>query len=200
MSSNIKKYNTSNKQRKDCCSPGIVNSCKTKCKLHKIFVSDHTNLHKQNYVIFRNILFEIIRIAKRKYYLNLFNRSNIKLTLSCICSIMKHNKINCLPSQLIVDNKYINNLETICEYFNSYFIDTGRNLTKYINCLKTINICRFLPRYFSIFSPTNQYEAQKIITNLRTSSPGNDNIHQKMVKYVATFIDMPLSHIINWTL
>ena len=59
-----KKYTTSNKPRKDWCSPGIVMSCKTKCKLHRIFISNPTNLHKQNYVIFRNKLSQIIRIAK----------------------------------------------------------------------------------------------------------------------------------------
>ena len=51
-------------------------------------------------------------------------------------SIMKYNKINCLPSQLLVDDKNINNPESICEYFNSYFIDIGRNLLKGIKCSK----------------------------------------------------------------
>ena len=79
-------------------------------------------------------LIKIIRIATQKYYYNHFNDCNIKNTWSCINSTMKHNKVNCLPSHLLVGNK--NNPETICECFNSYFIDIGRNLSKDINCSK----------------------------------------------------------------
>ena len=64
---NIKKYTTSNKPRKDECSPGIVKSCKTICKLYEIFLLNPTSLHKQSYVVFRNTLIQIIRIVKRLY-------------------------------------------------------------------------------------------------------------------------------------
>ena len=109
-------------------------SCKTKFRLFEIFISNLTNLHKQNYVIFRNRHNQIIRIAKRKNYFSLFNDCYIKKTWYCINSIMNNNSGICLPSQLLVDNKNINNPETICERFSSYFIDIGRNLSKDINC------------------------------------------------------------------
>ena len=73
-----KKYTTFKEPRKDWCSPEVVRSCKTKCKLYKIFIRNPTNLLKQNYVLFRNRLSHIIIIAKQKYYFNLFNDYNIK--------------------------------------------------------------------------------------------------------------------------
>ena len=126
----------SNKPKKDWSTPGIVKSCKTKCKLNEIFISNPTNLHRQNYFIFRNRPNKIITISKGKYYFNLFNDCDIKKTCSCIDSIMKYHKINCLPFQLLVNDENINNPETICECLSSYFIDIGRKLSKDVNCLK----------------------------------------------------------------
>ena len=48
--------------------------------------------------------------------INLFNDCNIKKNWSCINFIMKHNKINCLHYQLLVDTKNIDNPEIICEF------------------------------------------------------------------------------------
>ena len=82
-----KKYTTSNKPRIDWCTPGIVKSCKTKCRLYEIFIHNPTNLHKQIYVSFRNRLNQIIRISKQEYYFNIFNDCNKKrLSLVLILS------------------------------------------------------------------------------------------------------------------
>ena len=40
-----KRYTISNNSRKDWCTPGIVKSCKTKCKLYEIFMVIHTSQH-----------------------------------------------------------------------------------------------------------------------------------------------------------
>ena len=44
------KYTNSNKPQKYWYTPEIVKSCKTKCKLYKIFMQNPTNLNKQNYI------------------------------------------------------------------------------------------------------------------------------------------------------
>ena len=46
------------------------------------------------------------------------------------------------------------------------------------------------------YAPTNLIEILKIINNLKTSSPGYDDIHPKRIEQIFTFINMPLCHII----
>ena len=50
------------------------------------------------------------------------------------------------------------------------------------------------------FTPTNQFEMEKIINNLKVTSPGYDDIHPKIIKQISMIIAMPLSHIINCSL
>ena len=63
--------------RKDWCTLDIVISCKTKCKLHRMFFRNPSSVNKQNYITFRNKLNKTIRNAKQTYYSNLFTKSNI---------------------------------------------------------------------------------------------------------------------------
>ena len=96
------KTTKSNRPRKDWCTPDIVKSCKTKCKLYKMFIRKPTSVNKQNYITFRNKLHQTIRNAKQTYYSNIFTKSNIKKTWSYINSILKGEKINTFPLKFLL--------------------------------------------------------------------------------------------------
>ena len=50
------------------------------------------------------------------------------------------------------------------------------------------------------FTPTNQFEIEKIINNLKITIPGYDDLHPKIIKQISMIIAMPLCHIINCSL
>jgi len=89
--------------------------------------------------------------------------------------------------------------------FNSYFSSVGQNLVDdLIKNNKNTNVCDFktyCPRSIinSIFiTPTDEYEILGIINKLRDSkAPGYDNIGPKLIKYIASLIIRPLTHIFN---
>ena len=85
----ITKTTKYNRPRKDWCTLDIVKSCKTKYKLHKMFIRKPTSVNKRNHITFRNKLSQTIRHAKQTNYSNLFTKSNITKTWSYINSIIK---------------------------------------------------------------------------------------------------------------
>ena len=194
------KTTKSNRPRKDWCTLDIVKSCKTKCKLYEMFIRKPTSVNKQNYITFRNKLHQTIINAKQTYYFNIFTKSNIKKTWSYINSILKGDKNKHFPSQILINDKLITNSKDICDCFNSYFTNLGTNLTKGIpSSTNPLNNVNFL-HHSVFFTPTNHFEIEKIINNLKITSPGYDDIHPKIIKQISMIIAMPLSHIINCSL
>ena len=171
------KTTKSNRPRIDWCTLDIVKSCKTKCKLYKTFILKPTSVNKQNYITFRNKLSQTIRNAKQTNYSNIFTKSNIKKTWSYINSILKGDKNKHIPSQILINDKLITNSKNICDCFNSYFTNLGTNLSKGIpSSTNPLNYVNFL-HHSLFFTPTNQFEIEKIINNLKITSPGYDDIY-----------------------
>ena len=175
------KTTKSNRPRKDWCTLDIVKSCKTKCKLNKTFIRKPTSVNKKNHRTFINKLSQTIRNAKHTYYSNLLTKSNIKKTWSYINSILKGDKNKHIPSQILINDKLINNSKNICDCLNSYFTNLGTNIFKGIpSSTNPLNYVNFL-HHSLLFTPTNQFEIEKIINNLKITSPGYDEIHPKII-------------------
>ena len=90
------KYSNSNKLKHDWCTPGIVKSCKTKCKLYKSFIRNPAEIHKGNK------LNHTIGIARQQYYFTHFWDNNVEKTWTCINTIMKQDKIKYSLLQIII--------------------------------------------------------------------------------------------------
>ena len=136
----IAKTTKSNRPWKDWCTLDFLKSCKTKCKLDKMFICKPTSVNKQNYITFRNKLSQTIRNAKQTYYYNLLTKSNIKKTWSYINSIIKGDKTKHIPSQILINDKPITNSEDICECFNSYFTNLSKGIPSSTNTLNYVKI------------------------------------------------------------
>ena len=120
--------------------------------------------------------------------------------MSYINSILKGDKNKHIPSQILINDKLITNSKNICDCLNSYFTNLGTNLSKGIpSSTNPLNNVSFL-HHSLFFTPTNQFEVEKIINNLKITSKGYDDIHPKIIKQISMIIAMPLSHIINCSL
>ena len=194
----IVKTTKSHRPRKDWCTLDIEKSCKTKCKPYKMFIrKPKKSVDKQNYIAFINKLGQTIRNAKRTYYSNLFTKSNIKKTLSYINSILKGDKTKHVPSQILINDKLITNSKDICDCLNSCFTNLGTNLSKGIPSSTELLNYVFFFNYYLFFTPTNQFEVEKIIDSIKITSPGYDDMHPKIIKQIFMIIAMLLSHIVN---
>ena len=106
-------------------------SCKTKCKLYKMFIRNPTSVNKQNFVSFGNKLNQTIINAKQTHYCDLFTKSNIKKTWSYINSIIIGDKIKHFPSKIRIDDNLMTNSRNICKCFHSYlYIEHIRRLAR----------------------------------------------------------------------
>ena len=121
-----------------------------------MFIRKPTSVNKQNYITFRNKVNQTIRNAKQTYYSNLFTKSNIKKTWSCINSILKGDKNKHIPSQVHINEKLITNSKNICDCFYSYFTNLGTNLSKVTpSTTNPLNYVNFYIILFSFFQLTN---------------------------------------------
>lgn len=125
--------------------------------------------------------------------------------LNTVCSFKQGKSRSNSISKLNVNGVTLYDSKDICNGFNSYFSTVGQNLVDdLIKNNKNTNVGDFktyCPRSIinSIFiTPTDEYEILGIINKLRDSkAPGYDNIGPKLIKYIASLIIRPLTHIFN---
>ena len=113
-----------------------------------------------------NKLNQAIRNTKQTYYHNLFTKSNINKTWSYINAILKGGKTKHIPSQILMNDKLINNSKNLCECFNSCFTNLGINISKGIPCSRD-PLLFFLYSHSLFFTLTNQFEFEKIINSCK---------------------------------
>ena len=95
----------------------------------------------------------------------------------------------------MINNQSTTDLQSITNSFNNFFVNIGRNLSKKIPHSDTDP-----SKYLAInhitgslyLQPTNATEVDKIIRELRNSSPGYDDISSKLLKYTYQIYISPL--------
>ena len=148
----------------------------------------------------------LIRIAKKNYYNGKFSqaKNNLKLTWSTINELIGKKPSNrLLPSVFMQDNNEINDPTLIANNFNDFFVNVGSNLAKKFNTNSTDEFLKFLRGNYkdSIFLyDTTCDEIKHVIDKMEgKTSCGVDEISSKVVKYVSSYILIPLTHIFNLT-
>ena len=185
--------------RKDWCTPGIVNSCRTKDKLYKKYIKRPSQENRENYIRFRNKLNCVIRIAKRKFYFDAFSTSNQKGMWDSINSLINNKTPNSSVTSLTFDNNCLSDPRDISNAFNDYFINIGPNLARDIpdGAQNPINYMSQANASSFYMMPTDEVEVLNCISKLKHSSCGYDDISPKVVKLSGFAICKPLTHIIN---
>ena len=91
---------------------------------------------------------------------------------------------------------------SIANKFNNYFINVGSTLANNIPTTDTDPIWYLRNNYINsfYFSPVVEQDIVGILKSLKNSSPGWDQIHPKVLKFVSDEIAPPLTYIINLSL
>lgn len=129
--------NKHKRKKKDWITRGIINSIKTKNKLldYKSYLKTPTSTNRKTYNNFRNKLNHVVRIAKRMYYTDIFNKSkhNMKRTWQNINDILhKGQPQSSYHDEFINKNTKISDPNAIANAFNDLFVNLGPSLASKI--------------------------------------------------------------------
>ena len=190
--------------RKFWLSNGIKNSIKIKNKLYVKYKRNNSEQTHQEYKTYRNKLNSMIRLVEKQFYEKEFlaNKFNLKKSWTLMKQIINKKK-NDIQCQFLIDNQATTDMQTITNSFNNFFVNIGPNLSKKIphsetdplEYLTNSNIAETM-----YLSPTNAHEVEKIIKEIRNSSPGYDEISSKILKCTYHLYLPTLVHLLNLSL
>ncbi len=127
------KTQNSKKRRKSWITKGLEKACKKKNKLYMEFLKHRKKEKEDNYKKYRNRLTSIMRCQKKMYYEQLLQKykKNIKATWSVLYKVIKNCNGRCFPTNIVIgDNSVIEDIESMVNEFNDYFVNVGPNLAR----------------------------------------------------------------------
>ena len=147
---------------------------------------------------YRNTLTSIIRAAKINHVKSKIKNAegDSKNTWNIINGILGRNK-NKYPDFIKDNGKILENNEEIAEAFNAHFSNIVRNLN---NAEPSTPFTQYLPvptPYSFFLQPTSQHEIVNVISSLKKTSPGYDDIDITVIKKGNRIISPFLEKIIN---
>ena len=196
-----KRYNT----RKPWLSQVLRDSIKKKKKLY-IKSIKHKCLHNETvYKNYRNHLKKLLKVAEKKYYSDLISKykSDSKKVWSIIKTVINENKKNQLQNEFrLGDGSLTTDMKLICNKFNEFFINVGPSLSKKIPTQNTMPIDYIKNKaiYSMFLEPVSETEIKKLISSLKSNTPGYDMIGSAVLKWCVDSISEPLSYVCNMSL
>ena len=122
--------------RKPWITTSILKSIRTKDKLYKKFISKPTTDNKLKYTKYRNILNNLLRVAKKSHItaeIDL-NKFNMKETWKTLNNLLGRNKLIKLPDFFKdLDGNKITDSKKIANNFNDFFTNIGTKLANKIS-------------------------------------------------------------------
>lgn len=175
-------------------TPAILKSIKEKNRLERL-AKKWPLTYKEQYKIYRNRLTSLLKTTKKLYYQDqLLNNqgkpsSHWKSINTILGRCLKgHSQtIELVPCSSDIPNK-----------FNEHFLNAGGNMQD-ASSNEHKNYLSNSPDISLYLTPVTQVEVKKCILNLKTTSPGYDDISPKVLKHTADLISTPLMYIINLT-
>ena len=154
-----------------------------------------------NYKGFRNKLNYLLRKEERNYYETQLNRNkyNLKKTWSILKDVINKKRPTDVSKTFNINNKTVSNKSDIASAFNKYFVGIGPSLSQKIP-VSDSSPSSYIHNHNvnSIFlKPVLENEVKSLIKNLKSSSPGWDNISADIIKTMFQRFLTPLTHILN---
>ncbi len=187
----------------------LIKSIKFRDDLYKKFKksspnsAQHTTL-QTNLKTFNAILNKSIRITKKQYYDNLFNKykGDIKGTWKTINEILSRTKRKSKFPKFFRDgNEIVTSKLAIVNHFNSFFTNIGPKLSKLITVPEGKNYKQYLNNKLNLnfkFKTVDTEQISKIIDKLKPkTSSGYDGISTKLLQTIKSAILKPITIIIN---
>jgi len=197
------KPNSKNSKLKPWITDGIVKSIRKRDKLRSASLKDPNNLElKEGFTKYRNTLTSVIKDTKNNYYKSIIDNSNndIKKVWAVVGEVTGRDKnVNHLENTtLVYNNKNLISSNEKTNAFNEYFVNICDKISPSTNNIKE-PINKFYENTLFL-APVTEDEIIKYINTLKTSSsPGKDQINNKIIKLNYSCLKNPLKHIINLT-
>ena len=184
-------------------TPGIKNSIKLKNRLYKKYLMTKSDYYKSKYKYYRNKLNNLQRISKRMYYEKYFaknnhNDKNIWKGIKQLITLKPRG--NYIPIKVVKDNHEITNTRDICQAFNDYFSNIGKNLAETIPSTNTTpcSIMGESVRNSFFMYATTRKEIEIGISKLKSSkATGPFSIPIGLLKLASLSLSIPLKLIYN---
>lgn len=150
--------------------------------------------YRETYRRYRNNLTKTLRAAKNDYYKNKLRnkQGDPKAHWQIINNLL--GRANNVHPTITLDPP----CDNTANVFNEHFINIGNTQTD-----ASDNYLRYLnqPPAFSMYmTPTNTNEVMNYLKELKSESPGFDEISPKVLKFTNNILTIPLTHIINLTI
>ena len=185
---------------------GLLKSIKRKHALFsKLLKALHSDGELNNYKRYRNVLNRVIKSGKESYYRESFyqnknDQEKLWKVINELAFIKKKKKV--IPSELISDDKIVQDPQSICEIMNNFFVNVGKTLADKIQPVtnKPSSFHNNLPRikHSFFFSPASSDEIATIIRSLKPKKSNRENnIETKFLKYSNVIISPVICNIFN---
>ena len=130
------------------------------------------------------------------------NKCNLSKSWKIIKEVINKNKINVKPDKIIINNEPVTDNLHIANHFNDFYVNIGHDLSRDIPNIRN-DPTGYIPanlKYSMFVSPVTQIEILNVISNLKESSAGHDEIPSKLLKRTCHLLIEPLLHVINLSL
>lgn len=186
---------------------GLQNACKKKNFLYRQFLKLRTVEAESRYKRYKNKLTNIIRASKKAYYNEALmkNKGNVRAIWGILKEVMnKNNKKNAYPDYFTDKEGEVNNMQSVVNRFNDYFVNVGPNLANSIPIKNNeelgVSLIDRVPGSFFV-AGTTEGEIKSIVSKFKNkASTDCHDIDMILIKKVIDTILKPLTHICNLSL
>ena len=174
-----------------------------KCK-NKLFAKSkkHPSFYNDaNYLRYKKTLQRVMRYAERDYYDTKFSeyKNDLAKSWKVIKQVINRRKRGTMSSKFNIGNKIVSEKAEIADSFNKFYVNIGPSLAGKIPATDVDPISYInndISRCIHVV-PVTETEVIEILKNLKTSSPGWDEISPYVVKMTFNVFLKPLHHICN---
>ena len=197
----FREYVTTYKNRKPWLTEGIKTAIKRKNELW-VKCQTYSSMHfALQYNEYKKYLQRVCRKAEKDYYDNLFNenKNDIVKSWKIIRNIINSKKNSHINETFHIENKDVNDKEIIANKFNEFYVNIGPTLARNIpsgRCEPISYIKNGIVNSIFLRS-VNENEVVTILKDMKSSSPGWDDISPRIVKQTYKCFLEPLVHISN---
>ena len=162
------------------------------------------NSIKEQYNKVKNKVTNMLRHAEREYYKRQleYNKSNLAKTWDTLRMIINKKKHTKQTTTFDINGEKVSDNNIIANRFNKYFINAPKELCKQFKKQTKIPCSYLRNKTCESFymRPTSEDEISKLLSNIKNSSPGHDDIKVEILKGIKNDILEPLTHICNLSL
>jgi len=198
-----KNKSKNNTARKPWVTKALLISIKKKNKMYTSYrINGDVHLHNA-FKKYKNRLTKLLRIAEKTFYKCQIenNKNNLKKTWNTLRSMINKRKSTQVTSVNINGRKIMGDCN-IANHFNKYFVNAPHELcTKFPSA--SIDPCSYIKKHIKkslYMRSTTEDEIQMVLSTLRNSSPGYDDINVRVLKRIKDQIIKPLTHLCNLSL